>query len=78
MKWAPDVVLCVCFEGELRTPAPDGLRGTALQWDFIFLLSPFQSSVKLKLICAQVLKDLQGEGIDVREGLSSSMFSPAE
>uniref|UniRef100_A0A8C4YDV5 COMM domain containing 4 n=1 Tax=Gopherus evgoodei TaxID=1825980 RepID=A0A8C4YDV5_9SAUR len=36
------------------------------------------SSVKLKLICGQVLKDLQGEGIDVSEGCSSPTFSPVE
>uniref|UniRef100_A0A8C0IZ58 COMM domain-containing protein n=1 Tax=Chelonoidis abingdonii TaxID=106734 RepID=A0A8C0IZ58_CHEAB len=57
----------MCFEGSSDScqavPAgPSAVVG------FYFLALPFQSSVKLKFICGQVLKDLQGEGIDVSEG----------
>lgn len=34
-------------------------------WCALFLLFTLQSSVKMKLLCVQVIKDILGEGIDV-------------
>lgn len=54
-------------------PLPGPLPGPAA---LLTLPLPTQSSVKLKLICAQVLRDLLGEAIEVSEPLGVGRMGP--